>query len=214
MDSKDYTLFNSKKLKRELIFSSLFIMTYENFVSSWKQRLYDFHTEFAVMDGKIISGFFEKKYNSKNLNDVEYIISKKKKQEFEKQVFRRIRKEDGNYDKDLSMFDWLRDNGFIDKTDYDNLVEIRDRRNQFAHEMVNIVFDVFPKDSGKLFENLIKIRKKASENWIREIEIPIAGDVYANEKGEFTEPKDVQSMQDIFFDVIIENAMKENKQDD
>jgi len=202
---------DEKRLKKELIFASLFVMAYESFVSNWKENILGFFANsHGFHDGKVISSFCKPTTDSKG--NMVFIPDKKAETVYRKRVYQRIKKTDGNNDTDLSMFDFMVEFGLIDKNDYKHLIDIRKIRNLYSHELVNVLFDKPPANTRELFSELIRIRKKASEFWIREVEIPTSPDEewQFNEQGKFVDPEWVASTQDLFFDVIITNAMKEN----
>lgn len=209
--STDYELLsNEKKLKKELVFASLFIMTYENFVSSWEETILSFfanQTEF--IDDKVVYSFTKPVFNGTQ----DWLPDKEEEKRYRDRVYHRIKKKDNNWDYELSFFDFMKEFGLIDEKDYANLERIRKIRNDYSHEMTKVLFSEPIQDARALFDELIKIRKKSNEFWIREVEIPIsADDRLLDENGVFQSPEWVASMQDIFFDVIITNAMKDNEE--
>lgn len=92
--------------------------------------------------------------------------------------------------------------GFIDATDYSKLEEIRNFRHKLVHELLDVLYDDELSKQQDLFRELIRIRKKANENWIREVEIPIAIDDFLDRDGNFIPPDEVISIQDLIFDII------------
>ena len=194
------------KLKKELIFYSLFLMTFENFVSFWNETLRFFYSKsFATDDetGEILD--FAK---------VEWIagerhISRDKDQEkkFSNAVLQGVKREGKNYPK-LSMFQWLVKNGIIDNLDYSILEKCHDKRNEYAHNIINCLERFVSKEEKDLLLSLITVSKKASKNWFYEVELPTSPEIelnkFVDEKGNFNPPEIITGT-DVLYSLIVSN---------
>lgn len=204
---------DKEKLRSKLIYASLFIMAYENFLSGWKDQVFYFYADATIINGKLEYGFYDVVFADKNdINSFTYVKSYEKENEFYKKVYRLVKNQNGKgYSKELSLFKYLETRGIIDNFDYLKLEEIRNLRNKLVHELDNILYENDLGDSQELFKQLIKIRKKANENWFREVEIPIAYEKFLDKDGNFAPPEVVISSQDLIFDIIIETALNQLK---
>ena len=94
------------RLQKELIFYSLFLMVFENFVSHWKETIRSFYSNGMAIDeqtGKYYD-FVKVKWHDGQCFTTK---DKDKEQQFNRTVFQRI-KRNGNNNPKLSMFDWLK----------------------------------------------------------------------------------------------------------
>ena len=63
---------------------------------------------------------------------------------FKSVVYQTVKKTNGNYDRDASMFCWLLKQKIITQQYYDNLIEIRNLRNEMVHRLDKYLDSVFP----------------------------------------------------------------------
>jgi len=195
---------NDKKvLKYRLTISSYFIMLYESFSRTWKDRFLEFYANSVDVSGDKPKYRFTKPKSTKN--GFEMIPDKKAENDFYNKVFRIIKKSKG-YDKELSMFKYMEKLGFINAKQYIELIEIRKIRNVLTHELDSCILDNFPNETKNLLKKLIEIRKSANKNWILSVEIA-TGDLerYKDDNGTYNFPKEAFSLDDILFDLIKEN---------
>ena len=181
-------LLNKEKLKKELIFSSMFLMTYENTVYVWKDNILGLYApNHYIEDGIMKHAFFEKSDEKR----------------FMQEVCQTIKKKDGNYDKTLSIFNWLKINEFMMQQDYDDLIKIRKLRNDIAHKLIDTLGTGLPENAKTLFNRLIEIRKTVSSNWIMGIEIPTNPEFDDQD----IKPEDVSNLLDSLFNLIIKQVI-------
>lgn len=207
------TILDEKKLRSDLIFCSLFIMIYENFIASWKEEALGFYAdsyEFDNENQKVICKF--KKPVSDN-NGLKWVDDKEKERQFNKNVYQLVKKKDGkHFDKTRSLFKWMENCNFISTEDYLILSSVIDVRNKYAHELFKCLNSGISQEELDLFKSFIEVRKKASETWIREVEMTTSEEGHIDENGNLIEPEWVASIQDLIFDVIIQKAMEDTKE--
>lgn len=139
-----------ENLKDNLIFSSLYIATYESFKDYITEEVkFFFNTGFS--DGKYI---FSESYNSD-------VLSKDKS----------ITK---------ATLLWLKEMGAIENEDIVIFSELIKYRNKLAHELMALLFEGLPKELPEKFLELIKLRVKIEKWWILNIEIPTNPDFDAH----------------------------------
>lgn len=197
---------NKDQLKKDLIFYAFFLMTFENFFSQWKEQLQSFFADsFHEKNGKIVFDFVK----TSVVDAKAYITEDEKAKEKYEEIFRIVNKSNkkNGYDKTLSMFKWMEIHKFIDNKDYEKLTSIRELRNEIAHNLEKCLEKGVSDNDKNLLDSLLKIRKKASERWIREIEIPIAGDEHLDENGNFQSPVFVTSLNDVIIDIIKDSVL-------
>lgn len=154
---------NKEELKKLLEKSSLFISLYENFKQGYVESVLGFYAnEIEFENGDIV-------YKFTNGNGKE---DKTKKLQYEKEVFRTVKKKDGNWDKDASLFNWLRKREVITDEQYEKLLELRIYRNKLVHELDKFLVNSFPTDLDIKIEELLSIRIHASKRWYIMFELP------------------------------------------
>jgi hypothetical protein len=131
-----------ENLKENLMFSSLYIASFEAF----KDYIIDevkffFNTGFS--DGKYT---FSEKYNSK------------------------VKSLDKNLVKATLL--WLNDLKAIDNKDIETFDELRQYRNKLSHELMTLLFEGLQQELPEKFAQLISLRVKIEKWWIINIEIP------------------------------------------
>ena len=123
-------------------------------------------------------------------------------------LYHRIKKKDGNYDKDLSLFDFIwKEFEFIDENDYKELCEIKEMRNELVHNMSYCMLYNFPNELHTLLSELIRIRKKVTFKWIKDIELPTSCDDY--DKIDENGVDYAFSVEDFIFDYLKSNMEKD-----
>lgn len=139
-----------ENLKDNLIFSSLYIATYESFIDYIVEEV-KFFFNIGFSDGKYI---FSKSYNSD-------VLSK-----------------DKSLAKATLL--WLKEMGAIEDEDIVTFNKLRKYRNKLAHELMSLLFEGLPKELPEKFIDLIKLRTKIEKWWILNIEIPTNPDFNAH----------------------------------
>ena len=69
----------------------------------------------------------------------------------------------------------------ITEEDYNLYQELRERRNDIAHELLKNLNNGFNETDAKLYVKLLELYQKIDKWWINEIEIPISGEVLPDE---------------------------------
>ena len=198
---------DKEKLKKELVFYSLFLMMFENFVAYWKEttRSY-FSNGYAIDDitGEPID-FIKCIIDN---GEEKYIKDKDAEKKYNKQVSPRVIR-DGKYYPKLSMFKWLADNNIIDIEDFEILDKCYSKRNEYAHNIFYCLEHYVSREEKELLLSLISISEKAARNWIMEIEIPTSSEeelaAFIDEDGNYNPPKDVISGIQIINSLVLSN---------
>lgn len=133
-------------LKDKLIFSALYIATFESF----KDYIVD-EVKFFFNSGFTNGEFtFSERYKTEVLSKDKSIIK--------------------------AIFLFLKDFGIIDENDIDIFNELRKYRNKLSHELMDLLFEGLPEELPEKFIQLIKLRVKIEKWWILNIEIPTSLD--------------------------------------
>lgn len=194
------------KLKRELIFYSLFLMTFENFVSHWNETLRFFYSHSFATDDE--TGKFYDFAKVEWKDGKRYVtIDKEQEKQFSNEVLQGVRKNGKNYPK-LSMFQRMVRFGIIDNQDYDILEKCYDKRNEYAHSIIDCLERFVTKEEKDLLLSLIAVSKKASKNWFYEVELPTSPEFelnkFVDEKGNFN-PSEIITGTDVLYSLIVSN---------
>lgn len=129
-------------LKDKLIFSSLYIATFESF------------KDYIVEEVKF---FFNTGFSSNEFtfsDNYKTAVLLKDKSVLKATIF------------------WLKDCGAIEEKDIETFDELRTYRNKLSHELMELLFDGLSEDLPEKFIQLIKLRIKVEKWWILNIEIP------------------------------------------
>lgn len=197
---------NKEKIQKELIFYSLFLMVFENFVSHWKETIRSFYSTGFAKDEQ--TGDYYDFVKTKWV-DGECHTSRdtEKEKQFNQEVFHRVKKNGKNNPK-LSMFRWMADNHFIDENDYIVLDKCYSKRNDYAHGILNCLERFVTKEEKDLLLSLLEISKKASRNWVYKVELPSSPDFelkqFEDEKGNYNSP-DILTGTELLFSLVFEN---------
>lgn len=147
-------------LKDRLVFSALYIATFESF----KDYVID-EVKFFFNSGFTNGEFsFSERYKKEVLSKDKSIIK--------------------------ATFLFLIDSGAIDENDVEIFIELGRYRNKLSHELMDLLFEGLPEELPEKFIQLIKLRVKIEKWWILNIEIPTSLDFDSNndisEKDVFT----------------------------
>ena len=153
---------NKEKIHKELIFYSLFLMVFENFVHHWKETIRSFYSNGLAKDEQTgeCYDFIKETWIDGACHTSK---DKKKENDFEQKVFQRVKKNGKNSPK-LSMFRWMTDFQLIDDEDYTILEKCYNKRNEYAHEIAGCLNRYVTKEEKKLLKSLIAISEKATKN--------------------------------------------------
>lgn len=140
-------------LKDNLMFSSLYIATFESF------------KDYVIDEVKF---FFHVGFSDENDNfDPKYIESVKSK--------------DKKYIDNASLL-WLIEIEAISQEDFELYKELRQYRNKLSHELMTLLFEGLPEELPEKFNKLIQLRTKIEKWWILNIEIPTSCDFDSEEE--------------------------------
>ena len=169
-----------ENLKDNLMFSSLYIATFESF------------KDYVIDEVKFFFhvGFSE----GKDSFDPRYIESVKSK--------------DKKYIDNASLL-WLIEMEAISPEDFELYKELRQYRNKLSHELMTLLFEGLPEQLPEKFHQLIQLRTKIEKWWILNIEIPTSYDFDSDkeitEKDIFTSS---QIFNQVIFDMLSEDEKK------
>jgi len=197
------------KLQKELVFYSLFLMAFENLVSHWKETIRSFYSNGFAMDAQT-GEYYD--FVKTRWVDGECITTRDKDREkqFNQEVFQLV-KINGKNNPKLSMFRWMTNNNFIDENDYLILDKCYSKRNEYAHGINKCLERLVTREEKELLLSLIEISKKASKNWVYEVELPTSSDFelkdFLDDEGNYKQPE-VYTGMDLFYALII-NSLEE-----
>lgn len=203
------TITNKDRLQHHLVFSAIFIMVYEHFLSSWKEELKWFYANGATVENNEAVPFFAKVKSCINGN-IEWEHDTDAENEFNNQVFRTVKNSKNGYNKSLSLFNWLKTYQMINESDYDLLGEIMEKRNEYVHKFYETLTTPITERDEHLLQELVRIMKESKIQWIKDIEIPTDPDFCENcldENGEFHMPDEIYPVQNIVLECILSTAL-------
>lgn len=167
-------LINPDVLRSNLVLASLYITAYETLKNSIVDRIRDFFT-------------FNYDENGQGIPDVRY-----------NEVTRL------NRNLFIASCLWLQQNGVIDPGDMEDIMAVREHRNEIAHRLLEILADIDREVSLSYLEKIRHLLQKIEIWWIKEFEIPINPDfdgVEVNEEG-------IHSGRMILIDLILSTALE------
>lgn len=133
---------NPQSLKNNLVKCSVYIVFFEKLKESIVEKIKDFYW----------TGY----------EDEKDIIDEKYKKRFYKQGV-------DIFDESLN---WLIENGAINKSDKQKIIELKDHRNEIAHQMVNFITSSGKDVNESLLLECYEIQSKIDKWWIIEVELP------------------------------------------
>jgi hypothetical protein len=133
---------NPENLKGNLMFSSLYIASFEAF------------KDYVVDEVKF---FFNTGFSEGEFTFSEEYITKVKA--LDKSILK-------------ATLLWLKDLEAIDEKDIEVFDELRQYRNKLSHELMTLLFEGLPQELPEKFAQLIALRVKIEKWWIMNIEIP------------------------------------------
>lgn len=217
MSSNNYfweKIADKESLKKDFIKITFFISLYENFKKNWEETIKSFYANSISLDENknVIYEFKMPNPNNPNaFNENDFIDDKREEEKYKSEVYRTIKKANGkDWDREVSLFNWLYTRGIITKEHYEQLLEIRTLRNILVHELDKMLFEGLPQDLFELLKNLIKIRKYASKEWYIQVELPTSGDAEFDDQGNVIIPDEVFASTDIIYDIIYDTVIINN----
>ena len=168
-----------ENLKGNLMFSSLYIATYESFKEYIIETVKYFYHK-GWNDGKDI---FSRDYDTRVLSKSKYPV--------------------------MASLLWLKELEAIDEADIDLFGELREYRNKLSHQLMELLFEGLPKELPKKFSELIALRIQIEKWWALNIDIPTNPDLdleaEINEESIVTH---TQIFSKLIFDIILEDEKK------
>lgn len=209
MNSEFFDIVTDKdKIRKELIYYSLFMMVFENFVSYWMEETRSFYANSYSWDkdkNKLICSFVKPLTKD---GETIFVPDKNAQQKYNKDVLQLEKGKDGKNNPKLSLFRWMVNFGLIEEADFQTLSKCYDKRNIYGHEIASCLENQVPVEDKQLLKELINIAKEASRKWILMVEIPTNPDEvnepFFDENGEYKEP-DVISGFDMFYSLVLVN---------
>ena len=139
-----------ENLKENLMFSSLYIASFEAF------------KDYVVDEVKF---FFNTGFSEDEFTFSEDYISKVKA--LDKSILK-------------ATLLWLKDLEAIDEKDIEIFEELRQYRNKLSHELMTLLFEGLPQELPEKFAQMIALRIKIEKWWVMNIEIPTNPDLDGN----------------------------------
>lgn len=209
MDSDFFDIVNDReKIRKELIFYSLFLMVFENFVSYWMDQVRSFYANSFSWDEereKLICSFV--KHITKD-GKMTFAPDKDAEKKYINEVLHLERNKGGDWNPKLSLFRWMVNFGLIEKDDFQTLSKCYEKRNIYGHEIASCLEKAVPMEDKQLLKDLINIAKEASKNWILMVEIPTNLDIVSeslfDEKGEYKDSHVISGF-DVFYTLVLTN---------
>lgn len=202
---------NPKKLKKEMLQATFFVILYENFKKNWKEEILAFSAnEVKFEDHDFLYCFSMPNPDNPNaFNENDFVKDKAMENEFKNEVYRTVKKQNGrDNDEEASLFKWLLDRRFITEEHYNELLDFRLLRNKIVHEFDQLLNGDLPNDMDVKIHKLIKIRKYASKEWFINVEYPTSGEEIYDDNGNVIIPEDAYSNVDLYFDEVYEAIFK------
>jgi len=170
-----------ENLKGNLMFSSLYIATFESFKDYVIDEVkFFFHNGFK--DGQDI---FDPKYET------------------------HVKSKDKNITK-ASLF-WFLEMDAIAENDIDLYDDLRQYRNKLSHELMNLLFEGLPEELPLKFSQLLQLRIKIEKWWMLNIEIPTNPDFdNMDEINEDSIMTSTQMLSHLIFDMLSGDEKKAN----
>ncbi len=199
---------DKEKIQKELIFYSLFLMVFENFVSFWMEQSRSFYANDFSWDEKrqkLISKFSKRITKDGKMS---FVPDKEAEKKYINEVLHLEKNKDGNWNPKLSLFRWMVGFGLVEESNFDILAKCYDKRNTYGHEIASCLERYVTKEEKKLLKDLIDIAKEASRQWILLVEIPTNPDYkyddFIDEDGIYHEPE-IFSGFDMFYSLVLTN---------
>ena len=186
---------NIDKIRERLIFNSLFVMAYEQFINGWKDTLRAFYSDKLEFDAGVVKYLFS---------------SKEKEKTFNQSILGAYKNKNGKPIKSLSICKSLLNLNMIDPEDFNVLKDVHEKRNKFVHEFPLLSHNVTSEDKT-LLRKFMEIRTKASKRWIVEVEIstnpPEWNASFIDSDGNFVPPEEAFDIADLYFRAIADIAL-------
>jgi len=191
MNLKYYeNLLSEETLKDNLIFTSIFNTVFENTKETMIDRVKSF-----LCDNKIVEG--------------EFVL-------LESENFKQLRKrkygEKGQTNIFFSTIFWLIEAGCLCEEDYKVILLARDVRNNYAHNLFDVLSKGVSEQEIELLIKLLTISSKFDNWWIVQIELPISGE-FIKKDNDNIDISNCFSMQQYFINAIVELVLMHKGQE-
>lgn len=177
-------MFSKESLESNMVFASFYITVYENLVATVTENIKSFLCDLSIENGELIT---------------------KSTEAYRSLIKNRSVDEKGNKDVVKASFLWLVDNEAISHEDYLTFIQIKQLRNHYAHDLLEVLCVGITKEDMDNFAKLRNLYTKIDKWWINEIEIPTSGNF---ETGQY-DPGGVASIANIFFEAMIDILYRE-----
>ena len=147
-------ILNEDVLKFNINFAALFVLNFECLKDYIITQPRTFYSDVLIKDGELCC---------------------EETEEYKKEV-RSLEKNIEN-----ASLRWFMNTDAITEEDYNLYQELRERRNDIAHELLKNLNNGFNETDAKLYVKLLELYQKIDKWWINEIEIPISGEVLPDE---------------------------------
>lgn len=172
---------NEDILKSNINFAALFVLNFECLKDYIITQPRDFYSDVAIKDGKLCC---------------------EETEEYKKEV-RSLEKNIEN-----ASLRWFMNADAITEEDYNLYQKLRERRNDITHELLKNLNNGFNETDAKLYVKLLELYQKIDKWWIKEIEIPISGEVLPDEY----DPEQVSGGQAMILSIINDIIFDNNKE--
>lgn len=147
-------ILNEDILKANINFAALFVLNFECLKDYIVTQPRTFYSDVEIKDGELYC---------------------EETEEYKKEV-RSLEKNIEN-----ASLRWFVNAEAITEKDYDLYQELRERRNDIIHELLKNLNNGFYEADAKLYVKLLELYQKIDKWWIKEIEIPISGEILPDE---------------------------------
>ena len=138
---------NPKVLRPNLILASIYIATYEILKDSIIRRIKEFYVTGFDQVGDIIDPDYQTKVLSRNKSIL------------------------------YASLEWLKDSNVITDNDVALFTQVKQRRNDIAHEISHMLSEGLPSDFPERFSDMVSLLTKIEKWWIINYEIPLNPDL-------------------------------------
>ncbi|MCM1531801.1 MAG: hypothetical protein NC048_04590 [Bacteroides sp.] len=197
------------KLKDDFSFVCLFVMAFEQFVSYWKIQFITLYSNFDLVN--VDTGEITPQFVLHDPITDERTEDKESKEKCNRELLKCYKNEKGRVIQTLSICKFMKNHlNAIDDTDFMTLTNISRRRNQFVHEFYKELSKGITEDDIRLLKELLRIRKKVSEFWVKEVEELTGGFLEQyDENCEHIEIEAVLRYDDMVMDYFAKQLVKE-----
>ena len=120
--------------------------------------------------------------------------------EYKRLIKNRVVDEDGNKNILKASLLWFVDEGAITMDEYEKFLEFKTRRNNFAHQLTNVIFNGVTEEDAVMFFQMFELYQKIEKWWINEIVIPSSGEILPDSY----DPETVRSVLTELYNHVIE----------